>query len=236
MANINLKDGNGITFSLSTSGNTLTIQIDNAELNSIIQTFLNDSDSNLAKALNAITDSIAALNTRVTALEDWKDDTATKIFTSNGLTTTSTLTALVNTINGTNSTAGSFRKAVKDLEDDLEDGTITVKNATNATNATTAGQAKKLINNDGSDVAVGGSSKPVYFINGKPAAISYGINKTVPSDAKFTDTTYTLGSFGITATADELNQLIGHKHTVDQISDLRIGGNAKNTDKIHIKY
>ena len=40
-------------------------------------------------------------------------------------------------------------------------------------------------------INVGSSTKPVYFdADGKPAAISYSINKDVPSDAKFTDTTY----------------------------------------------
>ena len=43
--------------------------------------------------------------------------------------------------------------------------------------------------------AVGSTNKPVYFkADGKPYAISYTIDKSVPSDAKFTDTTYTAGS------------------------------------------
>ena len=37
----------------------------------------------------------------------------------------------------------------------------------------------------------GGSTQPVYFDStGKPAACTYSLNKTVPSDAKFTDTHY----------------------------------------------
>lgn len=43
--------------------------------------------------------------------------------------------------------------------------------------------------------AVGSTNKPVYFkADGKPYAISYTIDKSVPSDAVFTDTTYTAGS------------------------------------------
>lgn len=37
----------------------------------------------------------------------------------------------------------------------------------------------------------GSQTQPVYFTNGKPAACSYFISKSVPSDAKFTDTVYT---------------------------------------------
>ena len=50
---------------------------------------------------------------------------------------------------------------------------VTVGNATTAT---------KL----GTDA--GSSTNPVYFSGGKPVACTYSLNKTVPSDAKFTDT------------------------------------------------
>ena len=50
--------------------------------------------------------------------------------------------------------------------------------------------------------SAGSAKQPVYFLNGKPVATSYELNKTVPSDAKFTDsdTTYTLSSDTITIT------------------------------------
>ncbi len=57
--------------------------------------------------------------------------------------------------------------------------------------------------------SAGTSKQPVYFSNGKPVAIDYTIEKSVPSDAKFTDTTYTLSSFGITASNTELNYVDG---------------------------
>ena len=41
------------------------------------------------------------------------------------------------------------------------------------------------------------------------AWVNVTVQKAVPSDAKFTDTTYNLGSFGITATAAELNYTDG---------------------------
>ena len=38
--------------------------------------------------------------------------------------------------------------------------------------------------------AVGSATQPVYFTNGNPVACTYTLGKSVPSDAKFTDTTY----------------------------------------------
>lgn len=37
----------------------------------------------------------------------------------------------------------------------------------------------------------GSATQPVYFTGGKPTACTYTLGKSVPSDAKFTDTTYT---------------------------------------------
>ena len=37
---------------------------------------------------------------------------------------------------------------------------------------------------------IGSSTNPVYFTEGKPVACTYSLNKTVPSDAVFTDTSY----------------------------------------------
>ena len=43
------------------------------------------------------------------------------------------------------------------------------------------------------DTATAGSAtQPVYFANGKPAAIGYTIQSNVPANAKFTDTTYSV--------------------------------------------
>ncbi len=41
------------------------------------------------------------------------------------------------------------------------------------------------------DSSAGSATQPVYFSSGKPAACTYTLGKSVPSDAKFTDTTYT---------------------------------------------
>ena len=39
--------------------------------------------------------------------------------------------------------------------------------------------------------SAGSATNPIYFSNGKPAACTYTLGKSVPSDAKFTDTVYT---------------------------------------------
>lgn len=45
------------------------------------------------------------------------------------------------------------------------------------------------------DTATAGSAtQPVYFKDGKPVATTYTLGKSVPSDAKFTDTTYGTGN------------------------------------------
>lgn len=63
-------------------------------------------------------------------------------------------------------------------------GTFTGKAATAGTadNATTATTASKLGTNAGS------ATQPVYFANGVPVATTYTLAKSVPADAKFTDT------------------------------------------------
>lgn len=50
-----------------------------------------------------------------------------------------------------------------------------------------SGSATSLTTNDGS------ATNPVYFSGGVPVACTYSLNKTVPSDAVFTDTTYSAG-------------------------------------------
>lgn len=53
----------------------------------------------------------------------------------------------------------------------------------------------------------GSQTQPVYFINGKPAACSFMIHKSVPSDAKFTDTTYsnaTTSAAGLMSADDKI--------------------------------
>ena len=64
----------------------------------------------------------------------------------------------------------------------------TTKYAASSSVGGAATSAAKLTNT----AKIGDTNKPVYFTaNGVPEAISYTIDKSVPSNAKFTDTTYT---------------------------------------------
>lgn len=82
-------------------------------------------------------------------------------------------------------------------ESDYEDIEVEIV----ATETSDVRSAQKLSSYDGA------SNKPIYIPSsgadqGKPVAIDYEINKSVPSDAKFTDTTYTFtnGTNGFTVT------------------------------------
>lgn len=111
--------------------------------------------------------------------------------------------------------------------DNTADANKSVKYATSATNATTA---TKLSSNAGSN------NQPVYFSGGKPVAIGYTIAKSVPADAKFTDTN-TWRGIQNNLTSDSTDQSLSaaqgkalkalvdgkaptsHKHTKSQITD-----------------
>lgn len=56
------------------------------------------------------------------------------------------------------------------------------------------------------DTSAGSATQPVYFADGKPVKTTYTLNASVPSDAKFTDTTYnaaTTSAAGLMSAADK---------------------------------
>lgn len=67
-----------------------------------------------------------------------------------------------------------------------------------AGSSTDGGSANSAVKLDTS--SAGSATQPVYFSGGKPVAGTYTLGKSVPSDAKFTDTTYSNMS-AATATA-----------------------------------
>lgn len=72
------------------------------------------------------------------------------------------------------------------LQDSLDSHTHNYAGSSSAGGAATS--ANKLNTNAGS------TTNPVYFSNGVPVATTYSLNKTVPSDAVFTDTTYSVAT------------------------------------------
>ena len=88
------------------------------------------------------------------------------------------------------------------------------------------------------DSSAGSTVNPVYFSNGKPVACSYTLGKSVPSNAVFTDTVYTLPKAttsvlggvkvdGATITVDS-NGVISSAGglTVDTLLDITVNGNT----------
>lgn len=69
------------------------------------------------------------------------------------------------------------------------------KTAAEAASGGIASSAIKLASSDGTDISAGSGTQPVYFANGVPKATTYSLNKSVPSDAKFTDTTYSVAKY-----------------------------------------
>ncbi len=67
----------------------------------------------------------------------------------------------------------------------------------------------KLSDGTVTGTAAGTATNPVYFLGGVPTSCTYSLNKTVPSDAKFTDTTYSSGS-GISINGTTIN----HANTI----------------------
>lgn len=82
------------------------------------------------------------------------------------------------------------------------------------------------------DTATAGSTtQPVYFSGGKPVAIGYTIAKSVPADAKFTDTNTWRGiqnNLTSTATDQSLSAAQGKilKDTLDKKTGVSVSGNT----------
>ena len=80
-----------------------------------------------------------------------------------------------------------------------DDGTLD-RFALNAVYADTAGALT---------TSAGSATQPIYFSNGKPVATTYTLSASVPSGAKFTDTTYSAGT-GLSLSGTTFN----HKNSV----------------------
>ena len=93
-----------------------------------------------------------------------------------------------------------------------------------AASSTAGGSATSAVKLDNAADA-GATNKPVYFNNGKPTAIAYEVNKAVPADAVFTDTTYESKAAASGGTAVSL-VTTGEKYTWNNKSDLELGNTA----------
>lgn len=87
----------------------------------------------------------------------------------------------------------AFGQDIQKRLTDLENKTASMLTKTTADGlylgkTATAAAASKLTSNAGS------ATNPVYFLNGVPVKTTYTLEKSVPADAKFTDTKYTAAS------------------------------------------
>ena len=92
-----------------------------------------------------------------------------------------------------------------------------------------ATSASKLTTNAGS------ATQPVYFSGGVPTACSYQLNKTVPSNAVFTDTTYASKSEANGGTDVSL-VTTGEKYNWNRKSNLTLGNTASTAWAGNTKY
>lgn len=96
----------------------------------------------------------------------------------------------------------------------------------------TAERASRLESDAGSSI------KPVYFKDGKPVEIDYTISKSVPSDAKFTDTTYSAAgsSLGLVKSGGDVTISSGvitvnddsHNHVISNVDGLQAALDSKS--------
>lgn len=116
----------------------------------------------------------------------------------NGYTTnTGTVTSVNNVSPVSGNVTLSIPSKISDLTDDTSTNPIDKADyATSAGSATSATTASKLGSTD-----VGSATKGIYLDDGTPTACTYSVAKDVPSNAVFTDTTYSVMTGASSGTA-----------------------------------
>ena len=119
----------------------------------------------------------------------YKDTNTTYTLGSFGITATAAelnaldgITATVKELNCCDGVTSNIQTQIDALDDAKSDTGHTHNYAGSSSAGGAATSANKLNTNAGS------ATQPVYFSNGVPVATTYALNKTVPSDAVFTDT------------------------------------------------
>lgn len=151
---------------------------------------------------NSITEVSVTCDGRTIVLEISKSDFSTSSF-AEGSTAVISATGYqdVTTTVGTSSITMTVAPATPDYVSKLSDGTTTyiIKDAEARTSLAAKQDSSTAVTHTAS-TAVGGTTTPVYIAsNGAATALSYTLAKSVPSNAVFTDTTYT-GSDGVVLT------------------------------------
>ena len=157
-------------------------------------------------------------------------------------TASSTLTALVSG-EKLSIAMGKISKAISDLISHLSN-----KNNPHSVTKTQIGLGNVTNDRQIKGLSTGTTAKHVviFGVDGYTVNDSgYTIEKSVPANAVFTDTKYTLSSFGITATSDELNILDGATVTVTELNYLdgvtsniqnQLNGKASSSHGVHVTF
>lgn len=95
-------------------------------------------------------------------------------------------------INDTSLTGTTIAESIN--SDEVIAGSLIVNGDARFVNTINGDITGNAASSDKLNTNAGSGTQPVYFANGVPVATTYALNKTVPADAKFTDTTYTPAS------------------------------------------
>ena len=113
------------------------------------------------------------------------DNTADSTKSVKYATTAGSLTNLTATVAELNYVDGVTSNIQTQLDGKAPDGNY-------AGSSSAGGSANSAVKLD--TTTAGSGTQPVYFSGGKPVATTYSLAKSVPSDAKFTDTTYDIAT------------------------------------------
>ena len=163
-------------------------------------------------------------------------DTFSGSLSGNASTATkATQDASGNTITSTYATKTELDTAKSNLQTSIDSKAASSHTHNYAGSSSSGGSATSAVK---LDTSAGSATQPVYFSGGKPVACTYSLNKTVPSDAKFTDTTYsavTTSANGLMSASDK-SKLDGiesgaNKYSLPTASSSTLGG-VKTTSTV----
>ena len=153
--------------------------------------------------------------------------TAAGALTNLGITATA---AEINKLDGVTATTAEINYldgVTSNIQSQL-DSKAAVHDHPYAGSSTHGGSATSAVKLDSS---AGSTTQPVWFENGKPKATTYSLGKSVPSDAKFTDTTYsdaTTSASGLMS-ADDKTKLSGIETGAQKNTITGVKGNSESS-------
>ena len=134
-------------------------------------------------------------------------------------------------ISGSNdllTSGGAYTNLISDVVSGETSNKINIIKAGNVSTITIDNVLNSVTSQKLGSTTVGSNIQPIYINNGNPVAIEYTISKSVPADAKFTDTTYN-EFIGATSTVDGSSGLVKKPTINDRNKFLKGNGNWEYT-------